>query len=213
MVTRRKKWSTSLVSGWPKGSSLVVQVSGGALARISSVAPSIKIKSNFRGYKRVDTIFRAGPHRPALFLGSSSFLGAGLSRHMLFAMSFRSRSREQRLTDLLDDAADAMAPSNLIQCSFELAAERCEDLTPLVYRRLFGAYPEAEAMFRSEGKRSRQGLDAGARHRGDAGFRRRTQRTLSTDRMRVGLPRRLRYATKTVRRIFRRDRRHPAANF
>jgi len=30
-------------------SSLVVQVSGGALARTSSVAPSIKIKSNFAG--------------------------------------------------------------------------------------------------------------------------------------------------------------------
>jgi hypothetical protein len=30
------------------------------LARTSSVTPSIKIKSNFRGYKRVDTIFRAG---------------------------------------------------------------------------------------------------------------------------------------------------------
>ena len=44
-----------------------------------------------------------------------------------------------------------MAPSNLIQHSFELAAERCEDLTPLVYRRLFREHPEAEAMFRREG--------------------------------------------------------------
>ncbi len=33
----------------------------------------------------------------------------------------------------------------------ELAAERCEDLTPLVYRRLFEQHPEAEGMFRSEG--------------------------------------------------------------
>jgi hemoglobin-like flavoprotein len=32
----------------------------------------------------------------------------------------------------------------------ELAAERCEDLTPLVYRRLFLEHPEAEAMFRRE---------------------------------------------------------------
>jgi hemoglobin-like flavoprotein len=40
---------------------------------------------------------------------------------------------------------------NPIQRSFELAAERCEDLTPLVYRRLFREHPEAEAMFRSEG--------------------------------------------------------------
>lgn len=44
-----------------------------------------------------------------------------------------------------------MTPSNLIQHSFELAAEHCEDMTPLVYRRLFRQYPEAEAMFRSEG--------------------------------------------------------------
>ena len=43
------------------------------------------------------------------------------------------------------------APTNPIQHSFELAAERCEDLTPLVYRRLFREHPEAEAMFRSEG--------------------------------------------------------------
>jgi hemoglobin-like flavoprotein len=43
------------------------------------------------------------------------------------------------------------APSNPIQRSFELAAERCEDLTPLVYRRLFREHPEAEKMFRSEG--------------------------------------------------------------
>jgi hemoglobin-like flavoprotein len=42
-----------------------------------------------------------------------------------------------------------MAKSNLIQQSFELAAGRCEDLTPLVYRRLFRQHPEAEAMFRS----------------------------------------------------------------
>jgi hemoglobin-like flavoprotein len=42
------------------------------------------------------------------------------------------------------------APTNLIQHSFELAAERCEDLTPLVYRRLFREHPEAESMFRRE---------------------------------------------------------------
>ena len=41
--------------------------------------------------------------------------------------------------------------SNPIERSFELAAERCEDLTPLVYRRLFERHPEAEAMFRTEG--------------------------------------------------------------
>jgi len=41
--------------------------------------------------------------------------------------------------------------TNLIQRSFELAAGRCEDLTPAVYRRLFLEHPEAEPMFRSEG--------------------------------------------------------------
>jgi hemoglobin-like flavoprotein len=44
-----------------------------------------------------------------------------------------------------------MAPTNPIERSFELAAERCDDLTPLVYRRLFREHPEAEAMFRTEG--------------------------------------------------------------
>jgi hemoglobin-like flavoprotein len=44
-----------------------------------------------------------------------------------------------------------MLPTNPIQHSFELAAERCEDLTPLVYRRLFREHPKAEAMFRREG--------------------------------------------------------------
>ena len=44
-----------------------------------------------------------------------------------------------------------MPPTNPIQHSFELAAERCEDLTPQVYRRLFREHPEAQSMFRSEG--------------------------------------------------------------
>jgi hemoglobin-like flavoprotein len=43
------------------------------------------------------------------------------------------------------------ASANPIHRSFELAAEHCEDLTPLVYRRLFREHPEAEAMFRREG--------------------------------------------------------------
>jgi hemoglobin-like flavoprotein len=43
-----------------------------------------------------------------------------------------------------------MTRTHLIQRSFELTAERCEDLTPLVYRRLFREYPEAEPMFRRE---------------------------------------------------------------
>jgi hemoglobin-like flavoprotein len=44
-----------------------------------------------------------------------------------------------------------MASANPIERSFELAAERCEDLTPPVYRKLFREHPEAEKMFRSEG--------------------------------------------------------------
>src|SRR6476620_12092508 len=40
---------------------------------------------------------------------------------------------------------------NPIEHSFELAAARCDDLTPHVYRRLFREHPEAQAMFRSEG--------------------------------------------------------------
>ena len=43
------------------------------------------------------------------------------------------------------------APGNPIHHSFELAAERCEDLTPLVYARLFREYPETKTMFRTEG--------------------------------------------------------------
>jgi hemoglobin-like flavoprotein len=46
----------------------------------------------------------------------------------------------------------AMMPSsNPIERSFELAAERCDDLTPLVYRRLFELHPETQKMFRTEG--------------------------------------------------------------
>jgi len=41
--------------------------------------------------------------------------------------------------------------NNPIHQSFEIAAARCEDLTPLVYRRLFRHYPEAEGMFRRDG--------------------------------------------------------------
>jgi len=44
-----------------------------------------------------------------------------------------------------------MASANQIERSFELAAERCEDLTSPVYRKLFREHPEAEMMFRSEG--------------------------------------------------------------
>ena len=47
--------------------------------------------------------------------------------------------------------ASAMPSTNLIERSFELASERCADLTPLVYRRLHAERPETLTMFRTEG--------------------------------------------------------------
>ena len=47
--------------------------------------------------------------------------------------------------------ADMTASPNPIERSFEIAAERCDDLTPLVYRRLHAERPETRAMFRTEG--------------------------------------------------------------
>jgi hemoglobin-like flavoprotein len=44
-----------------------------------------------------------------------------------------------------------ITPSNPIERSFEIAAERCDDLTPLVYRRLHAEHPETLTMFRTEG--------------------------------------------------------------
>src|SRR6185312_16011299 len=44
-----------------------------------------------------------------------------------------------------------MLSANPIEVSFELAAARCGDLTPLVYARLHREYPETQAMFRTEG--------------------------------------------------------------
>lgn len=44
------------------------------------------------------------------------------------------------------------ASSNPIEISFERAASRCADLTPLVYRRLFDEHPETKAMFRTDGR-------------------------------------------------------------
>jgi len=39
-----------------------------------------------------------------------------------------------------------------VEASLELAAERCEDITPLVYRRLFAEHPEMEALFLRDSK-------------------------------------------------------------
>lgn len=43
--------------------------------------------------------------------------------------------------------SETAVAENLIEASFELAAERCEDLTPLVYRRLFAEHPDMEPLF------------------------------------------------------------------
>lgn len=50
-----------------------------------------------------------------------------------------------------------MTASNPIERSFELAAGRCGDLTPLVYRRLFERHPETQGLFRTEGSESVKG--------------------------------------------------------
>jgi hemoglobin-like flavoprotein len=44
-----------------------------------------------------------------------------------------------------------IATSNPIERSFEIAASRCADLTPLVYERLHREHPETKTMFRTEG--------------------------------------------------------------
>jgi len=46
---------------------------------------------------------------------------------------------------------------NLIEQSFERAASRCADLTPLVYQRLFEQHPDTRTMFRSQGSELVQG--------------------------------------------------------
>lgn len=40
--------------------------------------------------------------------------------------------------------------ADLVTQSFEIAAERCEDLTPLVYRLLFADHPDMERLFFSD---------------------------------------------------------------
>ena len=188
MVTRRKRWSTNSSSGWPRGSSLVVQVSGGALTRTSSVASTIKIKSKFSRKLRVDTIFEQGLAPCSFFSRASCF-----------------QSELQTITNAM------MASSNPIERSFELAAERCEDLTPLVYRRLFDAHPETRTMFRTEGSELVKGsmlaltIDAILDFAGE--------RTGHFRMIACGgfLARRLRHAARIVRRVLRHHRRRRCA--
>jgi hemoglobin-like flavoprotein len=47
--------------------------------------------------------------------------------------------------------ASQQSLGELVTASLERAAARCEDLTPLVYERLFRAHPETRTMFRTEG--------------------------------------------------------------
>jgi hemoglobin-like flavoprotein len=44
-----------------------------------------------------------------------------------------------------------MSSPKPIERSFEIASQRCEDLTPLVYARLHREHPETRSMFRTEG--------------------------------------------------------------
>jgi hemoglobin-like flavoprotein len=70
---------------------------------------------------------------------------------LFFLRDIVPRNGEARRAKSIQHDADMTASANLIEHSFELAAERCDDLTPLVYRRLFRQHPEAQAMFRSQG--------------------------------------------------------------
>ena len=47
--------------------------------------------------------------------------------------------------------------ADLIELSFERAAERCADLTPLVYARLFAQQPQMEALFCMDGNQQVRG--------------------------------------------------------
>jgi len=47
--------------------------------------------------------------------------------------------------------ASQQSSGELIAVSLELAAARCEDLTPLVYERLFRSHPETRTMFHTDG--------------------------------------------------------------
>ena len=49
-------------------------------------------------------------------------------------------------------AGNGKTAGELIVESFELAASRCEDLTPLVYDRLFELRPETRGLFRADPK-------------------------------------------------------------
>jgi hemoglobin-like flavoprotein len=72
-------------------------------------------------------------------IGSTQLLEQGFGP----ALFFRQRARRSMTA--------IAASTNPIERSFELAAISCEDLTPLVYRRLHAERPETLTMFRTEG--------------------------------------------------------------
>jgi hemoglobin-like flavoprotein len=148
MVTKQKSWSTTTASGWPQGHSLVVQVSGGTLARISGVNPPNQDQIEFCGIKGRHN-FWSRAWRPALF----SFV-AFRAKWLPVRVRKTRQNKSQNPTlesKWLETDGLARAVSNPILLSFELAASRCDDLTPLVYQRLHRERPETRAMFRSEG--------------------------------------------------------------
>src|SRR5476651_1925792 len=65
-------------------------------------------------------------------IGSTQFLEQGFTPCSFFSRCFEI-SRKISRKYLAHTAADMTAPTNPILHSFELAAGRCEDLTPLVY--------------------------------------------------------------------------------
>jgi hypothetical protein len=108
-----------------KVESLVVQVSGGALTRTSSVNPSIKIKSNFRE-NRVDTIFRAGLQALLFFCFSQGCKPCSLFvlRRALLPLGFVFRKASPPALFYFHISARS-------QCS--IAA--CSELSTSIYRR------------------------------------------------------------------------------
>jgi hemoglobin-like flavoprotein len=76
-----------------------------------------------------------------------------LFKHDLRANAVRVCSAQGKPGVDFSGSCPSLAPgrTNPIEHSFELAAERCADLAPLVYPRLHRAHPETQTMFRSEG--------------------------------------------------------------
>jgi hypothetical protein len=77
------------------------------------------------------------------------FAHALLFGHDLRANAFRVCREGKPLRTFPDHAPRIM--NNFIERSFELAAERTDDLTPLVYARLHREHPQTLAMFRTQG--------------------------------------------------------------